>query len=318
MASSPSCHGNPGGAVAPAGAPIIALVGSPNSGKSTLFNALTGAKVQTDNWPGTTVEVSRCSWKLGEATADLIDCPADERPDAVVVVVDASAVARGLNVALQLAEQPYRLIIALTKTDVALNQGQSVGPAAKASVSEVEHATPLSHHLDAVALHPVAGPLLFLAVMWAVFQITTTVAAPLQDGVETLVSGPLSDWARAGLEAIGLSHPLITGLLVDGLIGGVGMSSPSPRSWRYCSCTWRCWRIPARWRVRRWSRIALCGPSVCRARLSSPSQLGLRRMILRGVKRWRRRIRPMARLRTPSLQPLPRLASILGPWRARW
>ena len=74
-----------------------------------------------------------------------------------------------------------------------------------------------------MALHPVVGPLLFLAVMWAVFQITTTVAAPLQDGLEALVSGPLSDWARAGLAAIGLGHPLITGLLVDGLIGGVGM-----------------------------------------------------------------------------------------------
>lgn len=59
--------------------------------------------------------------------------------------------------------------------------------------------------------------------MWLVFQITTTVAAPLQDGLEALVSGPLSDWARAGLEAIGLGHPLVTGLLVDGLIGGVGM-----------------------------------------------------------------------------------------------
>ena len=37
MASAPSCHGDPGGALAPAGAPIVALVGSPNSGKSTLF-----------------------------------------------------------------------------------------------------------------------------------------------------------------------------------------------------------------------------------------------------------------------------------------
>lgn len=51
----------------------------------------------------------------------LIECAENERPDAVIVVVDATAVARGLNVALQLAEQPYRIIIALTKTDVALN-----------------------------------------------------------------------------------------------------------------------------------------------------------------------------------------------------
>lgn len=65
MASSPSCHGDLGGALAPAGAPILALVGSPNSRKSTLFNALTGAKAQTGNWPGTTVEVSRGAWKIG-------------------------------------------------------------------------------------------------------------------------------------------------------------------------------------------------------------------------------------------------------------
>ena len=59
--------------------------------------------------------------------------------------------------------------------------------------------------------------------MWLVFQITTTVAAPLQDGLEALVSGPISDAARHLLEAIGLQHPLVEGLLVDGLIGGVGM-----------------------------------------------------------------------------------------------
>lgn len=39
-----TCHGNPGGALAPEGSPIVALVGAPNSGKSTLFNALTGAR----------------------------------------------------------------------------------------------------------------------------------------------------------------------------------------------------------------------------------------------------------------------------------
>ena len=81
----------------------------------------------------------------------------------------------------------------------------------------------LTQRVDRVVLHPVVGPLLFLAVMWAVFFITTTVAGPMQDGLEDLITGPVSDAARAGLEAIGLDHWLITGLLVDGLIGGVGM-----------------------------------------------------------------------------------------------
>ncbi len=315
-----SCHGNAGGAVAPVGAPIVALVGAPNSGKSTLFNALTGAKAQTGNWPGTTVEVARGAWRLSAAhdhdcacagtsechcphqaqACDLIDFPGaysldpmspdeeltrdmlirhpvDECPDAVVVLVDATAVARGLNMALQVAEYPHRVIIALSKTDTAAARGitvdarklekqlgmpvvtvngrtrsgiaeleravraelattkttlrsshdpddrfRDVDAAVKAAVTRGPAATTTTEKIDRFALHPVLGPILFLGVMWLVFQITTTVAAPLQDGLEALIMGPVSEVARAGLEKIGLGGELVEGLLVDGVIGGVG------------------------------------------------------------------------------------------------
>ena len=296
-----SCHGAPAMAVAAAGSPVITLVGAPNSGKSTLFNALTGAKVQTGNWPGTSVEISRGLWNIGDTPVDLIDlpgaysldplspdeaftremlvdCPADERPDVVVVLIDATAPARGLNLAFQVAEHPYRVVLAVTKQDVAADQGihidleslaKAVGmpvvavngrrrenlgglrdavtralatepavvrpdtdlerrfadldAAEKAAVQRAEVGPSISERIDRVALHPVLGPVLFLAVMWAVFMITTKVAAPLQDGLEGFIMGPVSDAARSGLEAVGAAHWLVTGLLVDGLIGGVGM-----------------------------------------------------------------------------------------------
>lgn len=309
IASAPSCHACAGGSPAPEGSPVIALVGAPNAGKSTLFNALTGAKAQMGNWPGTTVEVSRGAWRAGDVTYDVIDFPGaysldamspdeeltremlvnrpvDERPDLVLVTVDATAPARGLYLFSEVAELPYRIVVVLTKTDVAAAQGLdvdadamqdalgvpvvAVDPRRRSRVDDVrtavagamsgcvhvvrpvtgdpgdveaadearfafidrvvaasttnrgEHVT-WSDRIDRVALNPVAGPLLFLAVMWLVFQITTTVAAPLQDGLDALVTGPLSDWARSGMEAIGLGGPLATGLVVDGLIGGVGM-----------------------------------------------------------------------------------------------
>lgn len=296
-----SCHSTSTMRIAAEGTPVLALVGAPNSGKSTLFNALTGAKVQTGNWPGTSVEVSRGLWSAQPEAFDiidlpgaysldpmspdeaftkqmLIDCPADERPDVVVVLVDATAPARGLNLALQIAAEPYRVVLGVTKEDMAEQQGISIDTdalsratgmpvvsvngrrrrnldglesavaqamraepiiiredsgldqrfadldaAEKAAVHRVEVGETLTQRVDRVVLHPVVGPLLFLAVMWAVFFITTTVAGPMQDGLEDLVTGPVSDAARAGLEAIGLDHWLITGLLIDGLIGGVGM-----------------------------------------------------------------------------------------------
>ena len=296
-----SCHSTSTMRIAAEGTPVLALVGAPNSGKSTLFNALTGAKVQTGNWPGTSVEVSRGLWNAQPEAFDiidlpgayslepmspdeaftkqmLIDCPADERPDVVVVLVDATAPARGLNLALQIAAEPYRVVIGVTKEDMAEQQGISIDTEAlsratgmpvvsvngrrrrnldglettvaqamrveptiirqdsgldqrfadldaaeKAAVHRVEVGETLTQRVDRVVLHPVVGPLLFLAVMWAVFFITTTVAGPMQDGLEDLITGPVSDAARAGLEAIGLDHWLISGLLVDGLIGGVGM-----------------------------------------------------------------------------------------------
>lgn len=297
--SAPSCRDCANLAPAPQGSPIVALVGAPNSGKSTLFNALTGARVKIGNWPGTSVEVSRGAWKPSgqNTTYDIIDFPGaysldpmspdealtremlvhrpeNERPDVVVAIVDASALARSLYLALQVAEQGYRMVLALTKNDVATAQGAPVDPeqlaasmslpvvevngrrrvgvdkltaalqsaqpsthrdegedarfaridaALSQAVSSGERKTTWSERIDSVALHPVAGPLLFLAVMWLVFQITTTVAAPLQDGLEAIITGPVSDWARGALESVGLNNRFFEGLLVDGLLGGVGM-----------------------------------------------------------------------------------------------
>lgn len=295
--AAPSCHSTSSMRIAKEGTPILALVGAPNSGKSTLFNALTGAKVQTGNWPGTSVEISRGLWNAQPEAFDLIDLPGAysldpmspdeeftrdmlvesppcERPDVVVVLVDATAPARGLNLAFQIAEHPYRVVVGVTKEDIAKQQGISIDAAAlsravgmpvvsvngrrrenldalegavaramrteprtirpnadldqrfadldaaeKAAVSRTDAGEPLSQRIDRVVLHPVLGPILFLAVMWAVFFITTTVAGPLQDGLEALITGPVSDGARSVLP----DHWLVSGLVVDGLIGGVGM-----------------------------------------------------------------------------------------------
>ncbi|HSN11487.1 MAG TPA: ferrous iron transport protein B [Propionibacteriaceae bacterium] len=309
-------------------APVVALIGAPNTGKSTLFNALTASRVTTGNWPGTTVEVSRGVWTAvvpesactcgtcpdGHGASDgpavtLLDLPGAysldahspdeqltrellhdvhdaERPDLCVVTVDASRLAHGLFLVAQVRELALRVVLAVTMTDVALQRGvcldahalsdavgcpvvmtdprRRTGLATLATVvrtaltrpvpaprpvpvsddpltrdddrftwlsAAADHATLVAGHdrltlsdkVDRWVTAPVAGPLVFLAVMWAVFQLTTTVAAPLQDALDRLFSGPVTDGLLAILRLAQLHGTWVEGLLVNGLVAGVGM-----------------------------------------------------------------------------------------------
>lgn len=152
--AAPSCHGDGAAGPATPGVPVVALVGAPNAGKSTLFNALTGGSRSVGNWPGTTVEVGRGTWTLGaeccgSATPDLLDLPGaysldaaspDEQltadlfagrlatpaPNLAVVVADAAHLARNLYLVAQLREVSRRVVVALTMVDVAERRGVTV------------------------------------------------------------------------------------------------------------------------------------------------------------------------------------------------
>lgn len=123
----------------------IALAGNPNSGKTTVFNNLTGARQHVGNWPGVTVEkkegfcsfqghrirvvdlpgvYSLTAYSLDEVIAR--DYVVDEKPDVVVDVVDASNLERNLYLAVQLLEMKANLVVALNMMDVAESRGYQI------------------------------------------------------------------------------------------------------------------------------------------------------------------------------------------------
>ena len=117
---------------------VVALAGNPNTGKSTVFNNLTGLKQHTGNWPGKTVtraeggfEFSGSKYKLVDlpGTYSLLSTSTDEevardfilfgQPDVTIVVVDATRLERNLNLVLQILEITDRVVLCLNLMDEA-------------------------------------------------------------------------------------------------------------------------------------------------------------------------------------------------------
>ncbi len=133
----------------------IALAGNPNSGKTTLFNALTGSKQRVGNWPGVTVERLEGTCTNEDSEYTIIDLPGiysfstysldekvarefilKEKPDLIINILDAGNLERNLYLTTQLIEMKVPVLVTLNMMDLAKQRGVSI---------EVEH---LAKHLD--------------------------------------------------------------------------------------------------------------------------------------------------------------------------
>lgn len=124
---------------------VVALAGNPNTGKSTLFNALTGLKQHTGNWPGKTVTRAEGGFEFNSIRYKLVDLPGtysllsasqDEevarnfilfgQPDCTIVITDATALERNLNLVLQVMEITDKVVVAVNLMDEARRKGLDV------------------------------------------------------------------------------------------------------------------------------------------------------------------------------------------------
>lgn len=124
---------------------VVALAGNPNTGKSTVFNALTGLRQHTGNWPGKTVTRAEGGFAYGGKRFKLVDLPGtysllstslDEevardfilfgQPDVTLVVADATRLERNLNLMLQVLEITDRVVLCLNLMDEARRHGVKV------------------------------------------------------------------------------------------------------------------------------------------------------------------------------------------------
>ena len=278
----------------------VALVGNPNTGKSTLFNALTGLRQRVANFPGVTVEHAEGTYVHECTPVSVLDLPGtyaltpqspDEAialdvlrgdaarvraVDVIVVVVDAANLERNLLFAAQVLELGRPTVIALNRMDRVASEGTRidvpelihelgavvvpVSATRREGIDRLRHAISrastlpappergwlrgevdvergyawidgvvercvvrrassrrtMSDRVDAVLLHRVWGPLVFVAILLAAFQAMFTAARPIADGIDSLVA----------LGGATLIHVLpagdLRGLLVDGVLAGVG------------------------------------------------------------------------------------------------
>lgn len=125
--------------------PRVVLIGQPNSGKSTLFNSISGVKAKTSNFPGTSIKITESTVRIGGRILELIDLPGSyslhpfepaeevtteflirERVDLIINVIDASILARGLELTLELFETGIPVIVVLNQIDEAWRKGIKV------------------------------------------------------------------------------------------------------------------------------------------------------------------------------------------------